>query len=120
MIKNEYFKPAIEWAQRRGFYNIRANYEDFDKPIQFSQDSEDKPFTPDITGYKSENKHYIEIATKSENASRTVSKWNLLSTLARMKGGTLYLLAPKGHKAFAERIIKKHRLRAQVVDLNVS
>ncbi|MEO0875791.1 MAG: hypothetical protein AAFY48_14440 [Bacteroidota bacterium] len=33
-----------------------------------------------------------------------------MSTLASMKGGKLYLLAPRGHKAYVERLRDEHQL----------
>ena len=109
-MKKRYFKKVINWAKNRGISNIKANYEGHEQPTVFTKVEGEKPFTPDVTGKKYDNKFYIEIATKSENVQRKVSKWKLLSTLASMKGGKLFLLAPKGHKAFAERILKKHHL----------
>ena len=55
--------------------------------------------------------------TKTDNTERRISKWKLLGTLAKMKGGKLFLLAPKGHKSFTETIVKNHHLNAQVVYL---
>ena len=110
MAKKEYFKKAINWARKRGISSIRANYDGYEQPSVFSKVDGEKPFTPDITGRKLDGKFYIEIATKTENVQRNVSKWKLLSTLAKMKGGKLFLLVPKGHKAFTERILKRYSL----------
>ena len=60
-------------------------------------------------------KSYVEIAIKTENVQRRISKWNLLSTLATMKSGKLFLFAPKGHQTFTEKIVKKHLLNAAVI-----
>ena len=110
MEKNEYFKKAINWARKQGISDIKAKYEGFEQPSVFTTVDSEKPFIPDVTGKKFGSKFYIEIATKTENIQREGSKWKLLSTLAKMKGGKLFLLAPKGHKTFAERIIKRYNL----------
>ena len=117
MEKDQYFEEAINWAQKHGFNNIKANYESYESPVQFSMVNGDSTFTPDITAYKYEDKYYIEIATKTDQPDEVVAKWSLLSSVAQNKGGKLFLLAPKGHKAFADRMIKKHRVDAQLVDL---
>jgi hypothetical protein len=115
MVK-EYMKKAINWAQEKGIYNIKANCQGFEQPSQFTKFAEEQPYIPDVTGKKSGNKFYVEIVTKKENKQRSVSKWKLLSTLAKTQGGKLFLLAPKGHKAFAEGILKEHNLNdAQVI-----
>ena len=113
-MTESYFEKAIDWAKKRGFSNIKANMEEYEKPAQFSKPGEEAPYIPDITGLRTGGKSYIEIAVKTENMNRKVSKWKLLSTLAARKGGTLFLLAPRGHKRFAEDIVKDHHLNAVI------
>jgi len=110
MVHTKYIEKAIQWAERKGFNNIKAKYDGYDDPASFTKVKGEKEFTPDITGKKMNNKFYIEVATKSENIKRQVSKWSLLSKMAELKGGKLILITPKGHKAFAERIVKKYNL----------
>ena len=110
MSKQDYFQDAIDWAKSLSLSNFKANTEGFESPKTFSHAEKDIDFTPDMTGKRRTNKFYLEIALKSENPRKLVSKWKLLSTLASMKGGKLYLLAPRGHKAFTERILNRHQL----------
>ena len=119
MEYQKYFDKALQWARRKGFSEIKANSEkhELDSPASFSQPENDKEFVPDMTALKTGGKSYIEIAIKSDNVRRVVTKWKLLSTIAKMKGGTLFLLAPHGHKAFASRLVKKHDIDAKVVSL---
>jgi hypothetical protein len=106
--KNKYFERAISWAKRRGLSGIRANYEEYETPTAFSKSGEEEAYVPDLTAKKLGRKFYIDIALKTDNVKRKVSKWKLMETLAKVKGGKLYLLAPRGHKAFAERLIEKY------------
>ncbi|MDX1476464.1 MAG: hypothetical protein R3301_02120 [Saprospiraceae bacterium] len=115
--KKRLINKAVDWIRGRGFRKIRANVEDFETPTHYSAAAKDDVFVPDVTAVRRGKKSYVEIALKSGNIRRTISKWKLLSTLANRKGGKLFLLAPRGHKAFAERIVKTHHLRAQVVNL---
>jgi len=112
MSKSSYYQKAIDWAKKRGLSNIRANWVNFDPPSAFRRKKSDQPIVPDITGRKAggHGKWYVEIALKTENKKRLISKWKLLSTLAAMRGGKLFLLAPHGHKAFAERILNTYEL----------
>jgi len=112
-----YFEKALIWAKRKGLQKIKANAEDYETPTHFTKEGEEQPFIPDITGIQMGAKNYVEIVLKSEDVARNVSKWKLLSTVASMKGGSLYLLAPKGHKAFAESVVKTHTLNAKVIYL---
>ena len=118
MKKEEYFERAITWVKRRGFSTIRANHEEFDQPAHFTKPNEEEPYVPDITGLRTGGKSYFEIATKPDDLNRRVSKWKLLATMAGAKGGKLFLLAPRGFKAFAEKVVKSHNLNAKVVYLN--
>ena len=112
-------KKAVSWARKRGFVKIKANIENenFETPASFVKPGEKKPYVPDVTGMKFGRKNYIEIALKTENVRRTISKWKLLSTLANMKNGKLFLLAPRGHKAFARTIVKERNLNAKVIGI---
>lgn len=113
-MNEDYFEKAIDWAKKHGFSNIKANFEEYEKPDHFTKPGDDQPYIPDVTGLKTGGKSYFEVAMKVENMERRVSKWKLLSTLAARRGGTLFLLAPKGHKRFAEDIVRNHHLNAVV------
>ncbi len=112
-----FIKKAIQWAESHGFKKLKANHEGYETPTQFTAQGEDKAFIPDVTGIQMGGKSYVEIVTKTDNINRRVSKWKLLSTLASMKGGSFFLLAPKGHKSSTETIVKKHHLNAKVIYL---
>lgn len=110
MSKSEYFEAAIDWAKSLSLSDFKANTEGYESPKTFNNANDDQAFTPDMTGQRRTNKFYLEIALKSEDSRTLVSKWKLLSTLASMKGGKLYLLAPRGHKAFVANILESHQL----------
>lgn len=119
MSKEDYLEKALSWAKMKRISNLKAKGEDYDDPKHYNKKDEDDSFTPDITGNKLSKKIYVEIALKEDDKRRIITKWKLLDTLAGMKGGKLYLLAPKGHKAFTQRILKRHDLNnAQLVYLN--
>ncbi len=103
--------------ERHGFSNIKANYGEYDAPVSFNQRESDKVYTPDITGVKTGGKSYVEIALKTDNVRKRVTKWMLLSTMAARKGGRLYLMAPRGHKSFASEIVDQYNLDAQVISI---
>lgn len=108
-------KLAVQWAKKRGFKKIKANCEDFETPTPYVRKGKEQTFVPDVTGMLRGKKSYIEIATKWNDVRRKISKWNLLSTLASIKGGKLFLIAPRGHKSFAKEVVKKHKLNAEVI-----
>lgn len=117
MKEQKNIENAIAWAKKKGFDRIKANHPDFDTPVQYTNPVQEEVYTPDITASKLGRKSYFEIAMKSDDIQRKITKWKLLSKLSAIKGGKLFLLAPSGHKAFTERILKTHNLMAQVVYL---
>lgn len=112
----ELFEVAINWAKKRGFKKIKANFENYDTPSSFKR-GEDDVVIPDLTGYQASGKSYVEIACKTDDLQNLISKWKLLSTMAQVKGGKLYLLAPRGHKAFTENIVKDYNLEARIISI---
>lgn len=108
---------AIKWAEQQGFSGIKAKDEEHETPTAFQKKGDEDAFVPDVTGVKLGTKSYIEVATKLDDVQRKISKWKLLSTLAGMKRGKLYLLAPRGHKAFTDKVVKNYNIEATVVSI---
>lgn len=109
-MKDKLYSKAVEWAEKKGFKKIRAQVDEYETPQSFYKTSTDVSVIPDVTGVKMGAKSYIEIALKTDDKKAMISKWKLLGTLAARKGGKLYLLAARGHKSFAEKIVQNHNL----------
>lgn len=120
-IKKSAIEKIVTWVKSKGYSNIKANTEGYEVPTSFALQKEletdEDQYIPDVTGRKGSQKHYFEIALKTEDPRRLIRKWKLLSTLAEMKNGKLHLFAPRGHKAFAERIVRERQLTAKVVSI---
>lgn len=115
-MKNKLFNKAIQWARRKGFKNIKANTDDYETPKTFTKPNKEVQIVPDLSGELRGKKYYVEIAVKEvDRQQQMVSKWKLLSTLASRKGGKLYLLAARGHKAFAQKIVDQYSLKNATV-----
>lgn len=118
--KEKYFEKALNWIQRRGFRKIKAKVESFDDPKSFEQASSDRTVTPDMTAVHHGRKTYFDIALKPEVPKERrflVSKWKLMEKLASLKDGKFYIFTPFGHRAFAERMIKKYNIQANLVSI---
>jgi len=116
MAEEKWTQQAITWVKLKGFTHIKANMEGFEHPSKFTK-KDGGTFTPLITCKKSYRKNYVEIASKTDDLQSAISEWKLLSTLAAMKEGTLYLLAPKGHITYIRQIVKQYQLNAEVISL---
>lgn len=103
------------FVSRGGYTEIKANIEGYETPTALSGKGSEDRVVPDITALKRGGRWYIEVVRKDGEVEKTVSKWKLLSTLGKSKSGGLILFAPSGHFAFAERLIKKHDIPAQII-----
>jgi len=107
-------EKAAAWAKSQGFDQIKANSEGYETPTQYTMKDQDKTYTPDLTGIFLGRKNYVEVITKNMDKEFLVSKYKLLSTLAKVKNGQFILLAPTGHKSFADKMVEDHQLNAKV------
>lgn len=119
--KVDFYKKITNWANNKGFRNIKANTEGFETPRSFTKkDSEEEEIIPDITATSFGSKYYFEIVTKptqNKIKQNLISKWKLLSLLAERKGGKLYLFAPHGNKSFTQNIMSKYKIKAKFISL---
>ncbi|MCB9282859.1 MAG: hypothetical protein H6563_02200 [Lewinellaceae bacterium] len=111
----ELIKEAIEKVVNpKGYEGIKANLEDYDTPSRLHRKDEEA-FIPDITGVKAGRKSYFELAMKNDTVQESVTKWKLLSSMARLHSGKLYLIVPKGHFTFTQKLVKEHSILATIV-----
>ena len=106
-------------VQRKGVDQIKANADGYEtpSPIRRNKDGEEIVYIPDVTGTINGRKSYFELGMKAEDERSLVTKWRLLSDLAGIKNGKLYLAVPRGHMAFTNRILADYPIRAEVVKI---
>jgi hypothetical protein len=115
--KTPYVKRAADWAKRQGFSDIKANLEGYPMPSSYGRQQDGQGFVPDVTGQQFDQRSYFEVVLKTTDSDYLISKLKLLSQLASLHGGQLYLLAPKGHMPFTKSIVDSSRISATVVNL---
>ncbi len=115
MNKESYFDQALEWVEKRGSQQIKADKEGYEPPKSYINKTTNESVQPDLT-YTTSNgsKHYTDIALKSENPQALVTKWKLLSMMAQLRNGKLHLLAPRGHKSFTTDLVNTYNIDAIV------
>lgn len=118
MEKDGFIENVVKWAQSHGFKEIRANIEGYETPKSYERTQDNQVFTPDVTGVNMFNKHYLEVSMKTDKLMKDISKWKLLSELASMKGGKLYLMAPRGHVRYTRDIVTQHNIPAEVIKIS--
>lgn len=113
-LRDSTINKVVDWVKAKGFRTIKAKAEGFEDPSAFTRSETDRSFIPDVTAMRRDKKNYFEVALKTDDKKVAIRKWKLLSTIASMKNGKLFLFAPRGHKAFVERIVKERNLNAEV------
>lgn len=110
-------EEAIRKVKRRGYEDICADMEPYDKPMPIVSRSSELAFTPDITAEKLGGKAYFEIAKRGDDEEKVGSKWRVLATMARVKQGDFKIFVPHGSMPFAQRMVNKHNLSAELIKI---
>lgn len=118
MDKNTYINQVTEWAKAHGYSHIKANANGFEKPIAYGRQQDGESFVPDATGKQFGQKSYFEVVLKTNDVNRLMSKLKLLSRLAAIQGGQLYLMVPKGHLPFAKAVVTDCFVVAEIINLD--
>ncbi|MFD2933142.1 hypothetical protein [Spirosoma flavum] len=119
MSKEAYITKVVEWVRVRGYNDIRANTEGYQTPISYGRQQDSEQFIPDVTGKQFDQESYFEVILKTNaaDASHLLSKLKLLSQLAAVKGGKLFLMSPRGHRSFAKEVLVETNIVAEVINL---
>ncbi len=116
--KSGYFTKAINWANGRASTPLKANHEGFEKPKSFVNQRTSEEVAPDIS-FKGPNgrTNYTVIAVKQDNFQKMVTHWKLLATIVTAQGGKFNILAPRGHKTFAQRLVDNYGISGKIYSL---
>ena len=115
MVRTDYIKKALEWVNLKSTTSVKARIDGYEDPKTFTNTSSDDVVQADISFIThSGAKNYTDIALKEDNPQKLVTRWKLLSVMASLKRGKLYLMAPKGHKMFTQRLVDRYNINAIV------
>ncbi|GAB3032721.1 hypothetical protein [Spirosoma pulveris] len=119
MSKQAHILKVVDWVQKHGYNDIRANAEGYQTPITYGRQQDSEQFIPDVTGKQFDQESYFEVILKSDaaEAKHLLSKLKLLSQLAAVKGGKLFLMSPRGHRSYAKEVLVETNVVAEVINL---
>lgn len=117
MSKDNYLSKAIQWVKSKSISSLRAKYEDLEPPKTFINHSTQEEIQADISFITRGGRHYTDIALKSDQPQKLITKWKVLSEMAALKEGKLYLLAPRGHKMFVQKLVETYKINATIHSL---
>src|SRR5690606_7902809 len=118
---NTLAERVINYAQKSGYEDIKADFTGYDSPAALTMVNQDVSFTPDFTAQRNGKKFYFEMVMKNsdENDNRMlIIKWKALEAIARIKGGFLQLFVPNGSFKFATSLIKDNGIEAKLVKIS--
>lgn len=116
--KLKYLDQAIQWARNRAASDIRSVHDEFEDTQLFKNNNSDEHVQPDLSFKNSSGvKSYTEISLKTDTPQKLVTRWKLLSLLASLRNGKLFLLTPKGHKMFTQKLVSQYGIQAEIYSI---
>lgn len=115
MTKEEYLEKAIVWIKKKSVFSLKAVALGYDAPKVFTNNFTKEKIQADLS-FKTHggNKHYTDVVLRKSNVKKTVARWKVLSFMASMKRGNLYLLTHKDHKKFTQNLVDTHNINALI------
>lgn len=117
MTKENYLSQALNWVKRKSVSSIKSHHEDHESPKIYTNAATQEQIQADFSFVSQGRRHYTDIALKSDTPQKLVTRWKLLSTMASLKSGKLFLLTPRGHKMFAQRLVDRYKIKAVIHSL---
>ncbi len=122
--KNPVYEKALRtitnYLKKKGYENIKAQgMDEYQNPAHITRKgAADESFTPDLTARMDGVKHYFEVVNyPKKDKNLIISKWLLLSTLAKQLNGKLHLMVPHGQMSFTNRILQSNNIDAHILSL---
>ena len=103
---SEFMKDSIDYLEKHGFENIKADIDGFESPKSYLKKGSDISVTPDITAEKEGRQHIFDISLKSTKPDLLKSKWVFLNTLSAMKSQRFKLITTRGHYKFTNQMLE--------------
>ncbi len=108
---------TVEYLQKKGFENIKADLEGYESPKSYHKKGSDVTITPDIVAERAGVRHYFEVSLKSEKPNLLKSKWRFLEVLSRMKNHRFRIVTRRGHYKFTQEMLKDLNLEKDLIKL---
>ncbi|MCG2429937.1 hypothetical protein [Aequorivita xiaoshiensis] len=113
----EIIKESVNYLEKRGFEQIRANLEGYEAPKSYLKKDSDVVITPDIVASRAGIKYYFEISLKTEKLRLLKSKWQFLDTITRMRNQRFKIITRRGHYKFTDELLKDLNLEKNLIKL---
>ena len=113
-------EDTIKALKKKGYKIFQAFHPDYEPPAEIKSTSQENGYTPDIKAKKNEGDapSYVDIAEKvsKDQLQRLVTKWELLSTIAKIKHGQFFIVTPSGTITLTKDLLEKYqRITAETI-----
>jgi len=115
--KSALIEEAIAQLVESGHHHIKADTPEWESPSRMVNRNSGLEFTPDITAQIHGAKVYAEVAQRTEDERKLVTKWRLLETIAKMKQGNFKVFVPRGHLKFTRDLLTRYDMQPEVVKM---
>lgn len=112
---SETLETALPKLKNLGFGDFKADLPGYEVPAGFAMVGEEAKFVPDIAANRKGRKAYIEVAKKTQETTKLVSKWKLLAKIATLKNGFFGIIAPRGTVKFTKELLDEYQISAQLI-----
>lgn len=112
-----YYQEAIQWLNKFGFDELKADCEGYEAPAKLRNAASDSYFVPDITAQRDQSKSYFEISLKTDDIANLATKWKLLESMAKLRNGLFKIFAPRGHVRFTREMVEKYSIDAEIIPI---
>ena len=114
-VYEDKIESALPKLESLGFDRFRSELPEHEDPSGFQQQNGDTNYVPDIVAIRNGKKSYIEIAKKTHQHTKLVSKWKLLSTLAQMNKAFFGIVTPRGTIKYTKEILDSYNISANLI-----
>lgn len=116
-VKNDLILKSIEYLEKLGYEEIKADLEGYDAPKSYYQKNNDLHISPHIVGNRAGVKYYFNISLKTEEEEELKTKWKFFDTLSKMRDQHFNVITTRGHYKFTEDMLSELHLEKEYIKL---
>ncbi len=114
----ETLEKVIDNIEKSGFTEIKADFQDLEKPARLVSQKEDDIFIPDATAKNRQgDRAYFEISRRTTEPRKLINKWKVLDTVANLKSGIFKIFVLRGSMKFTRELVNRHNISAELVKI---
>ncbi len=116
--KSVIVKEIIQMIENSGFENVCSLIDDYSTPEEIQKRNSDEGYIPDITAEKDGKTGIFDVQVQKElEESELIDKWRLFYYSARSNNNALFVVVREDNANYANHLLKKHDLNANILKI---